>query len=165
MRTSERRRARLTAHLEAIHHVPYRRKTVKPAARLDTLLKFRERGEQRAQLRLAACSRAIEQGQRALDDALARSRKDARSAGPVEAWELAEQSHQKSLQDVRKAKDRLAQLERDREEARAACALAQREVETVRRATDRERALLIKELERREQRTLEEMAALLAHER
>ena len=134
-----------------------------PATRLDPLLKLKEREEQRQMIRLAAASRALQAVQELEADLRRKAAGSDLRAAPAEAWMLREEAHQRALRELHQAREAVAAAEKACQAARAAFLVATQTAEAFRKATERKRNEIVQEIERREQKTLEEMAALLAH--
>ena len=123
-----------------------------PVTRLDPLLKLKEREEQQRLLELAAASRTLQAAQRRVDDLVRTLAGEEVTSGPVESWLLREEAHQRALRDLLQARAAVAAAELAFEAARTACLAAKRTVETFRKVTDRKRAEILREIERREQK-------------
>jgi flagellar export protein FliJ len=134
-----------------------------PATRLDPLLKLKEREQQRRLVDLSNATRALQAAQQRVEDLRRAAARSDLQSGPVELWMLREESHQRALRELQRAREAVTATDKACQVARAAFLTAKRTVETFRKATERKRAEIVREIERSEQKTLEEMAALLAH--
>lgn len=129
--------------------------------RLDAVVRVREREEDRA-LRLVAdaetaAKRAAEQAA-ALKEA---AQVDHRKAGDATTWELTETAHVRALSDARKAEKDAQRLQSEVTKVRVVYTSAHQRAEVVRRVAETRRDEARRELDKTEEKALDEVASML----
>ncbi len=134
---------------------------VKPAVRLDVVVKLRERDEERARLDLAEAQRQAQQAAAALNEVQRRSVIPARARGTAAEWLMADAAAVRAREDVRKAEvvARAADQKLGVSQKRYAGVLAR--VEVMRKVADARRDELLAAADRVESKLLDEAAQLM----
>ncbi|MBK9518787.1 MAG: flagellar FliJ family protein [Anaeromyxobacter sp.] len=133
---------------------------VEPKTRLDKLVQVRERGEDSALEGLARAQSGLGRATERLAGLRQVARTDGRSRGSAELWLLEETAHVRALQDVRGAERELAQAARREQLARVGYTAAHRDAEAARRVQEKKRSEIRDEREKREQRSMDELATV-----
>ncbi len=133
---------------------------VEPKTRLDKLVQVRERGEDSALENLARAQTSLGRATERLAGMRQVARSDGRARGAAELWILEEAAHVRALQDVRGAEKELAQAVKREAVARIGYTAAHRDAEAARRVQEKKRTEIKDEQEKREQRSLDELATL-----
>lgn len=130
---------------------------VKPATRLDAVVKLREKDEERARLELAEAQRQAAAAERAAAAARDRAKQDLRARGSAAEWELTELGHFRALRDAAVA-ERTAQAASQKVVAsRQSWGTAYKKAESMRRVADARRAEIVSEIETKERKELDEI--------
>jgi len=129
--------------------------------RLDPLVKWKEREVERAKVALAARLKALAVAQEKLEDTAAQLAKLPAHATSADELDLLERASARGRADLEAAKKEWASADQALRQSQQAYADVHRQAETFRRASDRQRAVLVQEIERRERKTLDEIANLL----
>jgi flagellar export protein FliJ len=129
--------------------------------RLDTVVEVKERLEDRAVEALARAESAVSAAQRRADEARQLAQKDFRSRASLEQWEVMELAHHRAVGDAKKAEKELAALQKSAEKVREAYVKAHQQAEVVRRVAESRRSELLLEMNRSEDKLLDEAASLL----
>jgi len=132
--------------------------------RLDPLVKWKEREVERAKLALAERLKALAMAQERVEGTSAQLGKLPSQATSADELDLLERAVARGRADLAAARQEWASADQALRQSQRAFAEIHRQAETSRRASDRQRAALIQEIERRERKTLDEIANLL-HER
>ena len=134
---------------------------VKPATRLDAVVKLREKDEEAARRELADAQRKAAAAEQAAVVALGRAQQDLRARGSAADWELTEIGHFRALRDA-------AIAERDAQSAgekvvatRQSWGNAYKKAESMRRVAEARRSEIIAEAESKERKEFDELGALL----
>jgi len=131
---------------------------VTPRTRLDKVVQVRERTEDGALSELARARTTTELARRRLVRAREVARADGRAKGPVELWQLDDLVRRKALQGVRAAEQELKQATAGEAAARDDYAQARKAREVVGRVQERRRAEILTDLEKKDQRSTDEVA-------
>ena len=133
---------------------------VKPATRLDVVVKLRERDEERTRTLLADSERAAKQA--ALQAAAARekARQDGRKSGSAAEWMLLDAAHGRARQEAANAEQAAGAAEAQLAASREQYSTAYQRAETVRRIADARRAEIIAAEALRERKELDDIAVL-----
>jgi flagellar export protein FliJ len=129
------------------------------AHRLAAVVRLREGAEKDALEKLGAAVRAVSAAASLLDEAERRARVDRRQSAEVRSWELAEGDHLLALRAVEAAREALDAARRAEEAARTRHLEAYREAEVVRRLASAREADARAEADKRENKTLDEIAS------
>jgi flagellar export protein FliJ len=135
-----------------------------PRTRLDPLVKWKEREVERAKLELAVRLKALAIAQERIAETAAQLERLPSQATSVDDLELLDRAVARGRADLETAKKEWAVADQALRKSQVGYAEVHRQAETFRRANERQRAVLIQEIERRERKTLDEIANLL-HER
>ena len=135
-----------------------------PRTRLDPLVKWKERQVERAKLELAVRLKALAIAQERIAETAAQLERLPSQATSVDDLELLDRAVARGRADLETAKKEWAVADQALRKSQVGYAEVHRQAETFRRANERQRAVLIQEIERRERKTLDEIANLL-HER
>lgn len=125
------------------------------------MVQVRERTEERA---LQKVVEAESQAKAALDRAAAlkeATQRDLRRAGDAATWEMLETAHARALVDARKAEKDAQRLQSEVAKVRLVYTAAHQQAEVVRRVAESRRDEQRRELERSEDKALDEVASLL----
>lgn len=133
---------------------------VQPKTRLDKLVQVRERGEDTALENLARAQSSLGRATERLAGLRQEARSDGRSRGDAQLWVLEEAAHVRALHDVRTAEREVATALKKEQQARLGYTAAHRDAEVARRVQEKKRAEIRDEHEKREQRSLDELATL-----
>ena len=133
---------------------------VEPKTRLDKLVQVRERGEDTALENLARAQSSLGRATERLAGLRQEARTDGRSRGSAQLWVLEEAAHVRALHDVRTAEREVATALKKEQQARLGYTAAHRDAEVARRVQEKKRAEIRDEREKREQRSLDELATL-----
>jgi flagellar export protein FliJ len=134
---------------------------VKPATRLDVVVKLRERDEEKARLALAESERAAKAAAEAARRAAEQTRKDHRGSGTAALWEMQEVAHGRALHDAAEAAKAAGLADQHLVKTRSQYSSAYKRAETIRRVAETRRSELIAEIEGRERKELDELGVLL----
>lgn len=137
---------------------------MKPATRLDAVVKLRERDEDKARLDLSEAQRKALQAEAALREAMERARADERARGTAADWLLADVAHTRALGDARHAEHQVRAANEQLGARRTQYTSAHARAEAMRRLAETRRAEIIRDAEVRERKLLDE-AAMLAYVR
>ena len=130
---------------------------MKPATRLDAVVKLREKDEERARLELAEAQRAAATAERAAAAAKANAKVDLRGRGSAADWELTEIGHFAALRAAAVA-ERTAHAATEKVAAtRNNWGTAYKRAESMRRVADARRAEIVAEQESKERKELDEL--------
>jgi flagellar export protein FliJ len=129
--------------------------------RLDPLVRWKEREVERAKLALAVRLKALAMAQERIAESSAQLGRLPTEATSVDELELLDRAVARGRSDLEAARKEWAEADQALRKSQAAYAEIHRQAETFRRANERQRALLIQEIERRERKTLDEIANLL----
>jgi flagellar export protein FliJ len=133
---------------------------VPPKTRLDAVVKIRERDEDTARIQLSEDQRRQLAAVKALDEAKARARHDARTSGRAMDWELADRAHQRALLDARLAEHAVSAASEKVASSRQNYVGAYAKAEAMRRLVETRRADIQKEEAKADEKRLDEMATL-----
>lgn len=129
--------------------------------RLDTVVEVKERVEDRAVQALARAESAVTTATRRAAEAKLAASKDFRARADVAQWEVTELAHHRAVADSKKAEKELAAVQKSAQTVRAAYLKAHQQAEVVRRVAENRRQELVQELNRAEDKALDEAASLL----
>jgi flagellar biosynthesis chaperone FliJ len=134
---------------------------VKPAVRLDVVVKLRERDEEKARIQLAEAQRQAMAAAQALDEVQRRAVIPARARGTAAEWLMADVAAVRAREDVRKAEvvAKAADQKLGAQQKHYAGALAK--VEVMRKVADARRDELLAAADRVEAKVLDEAARLM----
>lgn len=133
---------------------------VEPKTRLDKLVQVRERGEDAALEKLARAQSSLGRATERLAGLRQEARTDGRDRGRSELWVVEELAHVRALQDVRTAEREVAAALKKEQQARLGYTAAHRDAEVARRVQEKKRAEIRDDREKKEQRSLDELATL-----
>ncbi len=134
---------------------------MKPATRLDAVVKLRERDEDEARSHLAEAQRRAAAAHAALEAARARAQTDERRAGSAAEWLLADAAHGRALVEARQAETQARASQEALGASRNRFAGAHARAEAMRRLAEVRRSEIISEHESRERKALDEAATLI----
>lgn len=129
--------------------------------RLDSVVKVKETIEDRAGQALARAETIVTDARAKADDARRLASQDFRVRADVSAWEVTELAHHRAVAEARKAQRELEVAQRSAAQARDQYVSAHKAAEVVRRVADHRREEVARELNRAEDKALDEAAALL----
>jgi flagellar export protein FliJ len=129
--------------------------------RLDPLVKWKEREVERAKLALAERLKALAIAQERIGEAQAQLARLPASVTSVDDLELIERAVARGRSDLDAARKQWAEADQSLRKSQEAFTQVHRQAETFRRASERQRALLIQAIEKQERKTLDEIANLL----
>lgn len=133
---------------------------VKPATRLDVVVKLRERDEERTRTLLADSERAAKLAAEQAAAAQARARQDGRKAGSAADWQLLDAAHGRARLDAANAEQAAGAADAHLEATRQQYSLAYQRAETIRRVAETRRAEMVAEADAKERKELDELAVL-----
>jgi flagellar protein FliJ len=136
-------------------------KGVKPATRLDVVVKLRERDEDKAKLVLADSERALKKAEEDAARALAATRQDLRVSGSAADWQLLDAAHGRALHDAAEAAKAAGAAHQHLEQSREVYSSAYKRAETIRRVAETRRAELVAEAEGKDRKEMDELGVLL----
>jgi flagellar export protein FliJ len=128
--------------------------------RLDKLVRIREREEDEALADLARAQSKLRAAHEKLASAVEAARADRRAPGDAALWDLEEAAHRRALQVVRHVQGEVAQATKGQNSAQGEYLSARQDAETVRRVAERKRGEIVQELDRKERRSVDEIATL-----
>ena len=129
--------------------------------RLDAVVKLRQRAEDAAKLALARARKDVAEAGAELERLRARARQDDRAAGCAAEWEVRQRARDRALAEIEKAEEALRQLRAREAEARNGYETAHRQLEAVRRVAESKRAEMAREADRKDRKTMDEIAGIL----
>jgi flagellar export protein FliJ len=129
--------------------------------RLDTVVQVKERAEDRAVEVLGRAESAVAVGQQKVAAAKAAAAKDHRARADISQWEVTELAHHRAIADAKKAEKELTALQKSAQAARQQYLKAHQSAEVVRRVAETRRAELQQDLNRAEDKLLDEAASML----
>lgn len=129
--------------------------------RLDTVVEVKERLEDRAVEALARAESAVSSAKQRAEAARQLAQKDFRSRASLAQWEVTELAHHRAVNDAKKAEKELVALQRSAQTVREAYVKAHQQAEVVRRVAESRRTELLLEMNRAEDKLLDEAASLL----
>lgn len=133
---------------------------VEPKTRLDRLVQVRERGEDAALENLARAQSSLGRATERLAGLRQEARSDGRGRGAAQLWILEEAAHVRALHDVRNAEREVAAALKKEQQARVGYTAAHRDAEAARRVQEKKRTEIKDEREKREQKSLDELATM-----
>lgn len=128
--------------------------------RLDVVVKVKQREQDRRLERFSNDLRQVEAAKDALQRAQQAANTDNRVTGLAAVWSLEEAARQRAVAQVQSAKARLDEASKAAETSRGEWAKARNSAEAVRRVADARRDEVVRELNRKETRALDELALL-----
>ncbi|MBL8918629.1 MAG: hypothetical protein JNJ54_07215 [Myxococcaceae bacterium] len=131
--------------------------------RLDVVVKVKQREQDRRLERFSNDLRQVEAAKEALQQAQHAANTDNRVTGLAAVWSLEEAARQRAVAQVQSAKARLDEASKAAETSRGEWAKARNSAEAVRRVADARRDEVVRELNRKETRALDELALLRRH--
>jgi flagellar export protein FliJ len=134
---------------------------VKPATRLDVVVKLRERDEEQARAALAESERAAKAAAEAARRAAEQTRKDSRTSGSAALWVMHDAAHGRALHDAAEAEKVSGAADQHLVKSRSQYSSAYKRAETIRRVAETRRSELIAEIEGRERKEFDEIGVLL----
>jgi flagellar export protein FliJ len=129
--------------------------------RLDAVVQVRERAEEKA---LRQVVEVETQARAAIERAEALKKvalQDQRQPGDAATWELAESAHVRALTDARRAQKEAERIQAEVSKVRIVYTSAHQRAEVVRRVAETRRDEQRREVERVEEKALDEVASLL----
>jgi flagellar export protein FliJ len=137
------------------------RRSVKPAVRLDVVVKLREREEDRARRELAEAQRQSDQALRTLTDLQQRQYTGPRERGSAAEWLLADTAAVRAREDVRRAEVVVRSADQKLGATRKSYVGVRARVEVMRKVADSRRDELVAEADASERKAQDENARLL----
>jgi flagellar export protein FliJ len=134
---------------------------VKPAVRLDVVVKLRERDEERARRELAEAQQHAQSAASALDEVQRRSRTGERTRGTAADWLLADTAAVRAREDIRRAELVVRTADQKLGASRQRYAGVHARVEVMRKVADARRGDIVAEAEAVERKSEDESARLL----
>jgi flagellar biosynthesis chaperone FliJ len=134
---------------------------VKPATRLDVVVRLRERDEEKARTDLADSERAAKAAAEAARLAAEHARKDSRGAGSAALWQLHDAAHGRALHEAAEAEKAAGAADQHLVKSRNHYSFAYKKAETIRRVAATRRSEIVAEIEGRERKELDEIGVLL----
>ncbi len=132
----------------------------RPRTRLDKVVELRERHEEAALMLFAEARSCSGRARDRLASAVAATRVDARSLGPVELWQADELARRRALQAVRSAEGELAKAVADEGVALDGYTVARQSRRAVGRAQEKKQGEILGELDRKERLGQDELATM-----
>lgn len=129
--------------------------------RLDTVVEVKQRAEDKAAQSLAKAEAVVHQAATKVAEAQARAAQDFRARADISQWDITELAHHKALTDARKAQRELETAKKSAATVRVEYVNAHQAAEVVRRVAENRREELQRELNRAEDKALDEAASLL----
>ncbi len=129
--------------------------------RLDAVVQVRERAEEKALRQVVEVeiqARAALERAEALKKA---AQQDQRQTGDAATWEMAEMAHVRALTDARKAQKEAERIQAEVSKVRVVYTSAHQRAEVVRRVAETRREEQRRDVERVEEKALDEVASLL----
>jgi flagellar export protein FliJ len=133
---------------------------VKPATRLDVVVKLRERDEEKTRTALADSERAAKKAAELAALAREKARHDGRSAGSAADWVMLDAAHTRARNDAVHAEQAAGAAHAHLHASRLQYSQAYQRAETMRRVAESRRAEIIAEGEARDRKELDELAVL-----
>jgi flagellar export protein FliJ len=133
---------------------------VKPATRLDVVVKLREQDEERAQTLLADSERAAKLAAEHAAAAQERARHDGRKSGSAADWMMLDAAHGRARQEAANAAHAATAADAKLAASRDHYSTAYQRAETIRRVAETRRSEMIAEYEAKERKELDEIAVL-----
>lgn len=128
--------------------------------RLDTVVRLREREEERAAQEVVKAETMVRAAEERRAQAHARQMQDFRGRHDVSHWEAQELARNRALADEKKAEKEVEQAKQAASQVRAQYVSAHQRAEVVRRVADGRRQEATREENRLEARALDEVATL-----
>lgn len=129
--------------------------------RLDSVVQVKERVEEKAGQALARAESAVTVARARVEAARRAAAQDFRSRADISQWEVTELAHHRAMTDAKKAQKDLEALQKSALVVRASYLSAHQSAEVVRRVADSRREEAVRELNRVEDKALDEAASLL----
>jgi flagellar export protein FliJ len=129
--------------------------------RLDTVVEVKERVEEKAGQALARAESAVTTAKEKVEEARRAASKDFRVRSDISQWEITELAHHRAIADSKKAQKDLEALQQSAQAVRTAYVGAHQSAEVVRRVATSRREEAMRELNRVEDKALDEAASLL----
>ncbi len=129
--------------------------------RLDSVVTVKERVEEKAGQALARAESAVSVAQTKVEVARRLASQDFRARSDISQWEVGELAHHRAMSDAKKAQKDLEVLQKSAVVIRAQFVSAHQSAEVVRRVATNRRDELTRELNRVEDKALDEAAAML----
>jgi flagellar export protein FliJ len=133
---------------------------MKPATRLDAVVQLRERDEDRARKELSQAQRLARAAESALEQARRRASTDERGRGTAADWLLADVAHTRALVEARQAEHQARAAQEQLGARRHQFTTAHARAEAIRRLAETRRAEIVRDIESRERKALDEAAIL-----
>jgi flagellar protein FliJ len=133
---------------------------VKPATRLDVVVKLRERDEERTRTLLADSERAAKLAAEQAAAAREKARQDGRKSGSAAEWMLLDAAHGRARLEAANAEHAAGAADAQLAASREQYSTAYQRAETVRRIAEARRAEIIALGEARERKELDDIAVL-----
>jgi flagellar export protein FliJ len=129
--------------------------------RLDTVVKVKERAEEKAAHDLAQAESAVRAAREKMEQAHERAQADFRARHDVAHWEAQELAQHRALAEEKAAEREVAHARKKALEVRAVFTDARQRAEVVRRVADSRRDEARREADRQESKQLDEVASVL----
>ena len=129
--------------------------------RLDSVVQVKERVEEKAGQALARAESAVSAAKTKVEEARRTAAQDFRARSDISQWELTELAHHRAISDAKKAQNDLETLQKSALTVRAAYVSAHQSAEVVRRVARSRREEATLELNRKEDKALDEAASLM----
>jgi flagellar export protein FliJ len=129
--------------------------------RLDAVVQVKERVEEKAGQALAKAESAVTTAKERVEAARRTAAQDFRARSDISQWEVTELAHHRAVADAKKAQKDLEVLQKSALTVRATYISAHQSAEVVRRVANTRREEAQRELNRVEDKALDEAASLL----
>lgn len=129
--------------------------------RLDAVVQVRERDEEKALRQVVDAEHRARLALERAEALLSAAQADQRRAGDAATWEMTEAAHARALSDARRAQKDAERVQAEVAKVRVVYTSAHQRAEVVRRVADARRDEHRKDLERTEDKALDEVASLL----
>ena len=133
--------------------------------RLDSVVQVKERVEEKAGQALARAEIAVTAAKSKVEVARHAASQDFRTRADISSWEVTELAHHRAVADAKKAQKDLETLQRSAQVVRATYLSAHQSAEVVRRVATSRREEATRELNRAEDKALDEAASMLLFRR
>jgi flagellar export protein FliJ len=133
--------------------------------RLDSVVQVKERVEEKAGQALARAEIAVTAAKSKVEEARQAASQDFRARADIAQWEVTELAHHRAITDAKKAQQDLEALQKSAQVVRATYLSAHQSAEVVRRVATSRREELTRELNKAEDKALDEAASMLLFRR
>ena len=133
--------------------------------RLDSVVQVKERVEEKAGQALARVEIAVTAAKSKMEEAKQAASQDFRTRADISQWEVTELAHHRAITDAKKAQKDLEALQKSAQVVRATYISAHQSAEVVRRVATSRREELTREMNKAEDKALDEAASMLLFRR